>query len=348
MHAFQGPNEGHGDETLEELQEEEQFEDAGLTSNLFATNGSAPLGRETPAEPDAHEADSSLLEDDLIEALEEVIPGLRIVDRNLRPTNGRPGTPTADLVAVDENDQLWFCFFGEDGLDEVTLQVLDALTFVRENSSLIERHVGLEVGSSLLSPGVVVIVREDPAPLQKRMEPLLRDSVRVLQVCQMQSEAGASAYVLPSAPVPPREVLSDDPEALLHGATTEVRELVRILHARLERVDPSLRAERAGAGLCWSFNGEELCGLHLRAGFLRVSLPDRTSPIAVSNPEDFDPFIEAVLGRYVDLMSSTPRVVGAPRPLAASGELLSAEEIAAFQEAPLGAPAEPEPSSESA
>ena len=33
MHAFKGPDEGHGDETLEGLQEEEQFEDAGLTSS---------------------------------------------------------------------------------------------------------------------------------------------------------------------------------------------------------------------------------------------------------------------------------------------------------------------------
>jgi len=271
-------------------------------------------------------------------ALREALPGLELVDRDLEVGAER----RADLVGVDGDGRAVAVLLVDGGDEQAPLVALDAFAWLARHRALLAAHLE----SARLDPGLeplVVLVAERFEDRQlERLAGLSRAAVRCLELRTVTSQRGERTYLVP-APFPFGEGDALDPEgthALLRALSPEAAALAEGLLRRLDRVDDELERAADGHGVVWSLADQRLCGLRAARGMLHGSV-GRRAGAPIHSSADAEDFVERVM-RYFARWLGVPAEGGAvadeddaePAPDAfdPAAPMLTAEEIAAFQE----------------
>lgn len=307
-------------------------------------SGPPPAGESPSADAERQRS----AEGDVEASLRAVLPGLRLVDRDLE----LDGVPLADLVGeVDGRLVLVLLVDGEG--DGPVLAALDALTAARRDGELLGAHLGL-VGPSRRAPLVLLVAERFGERLRDRLRLLPSDSLWLLERRAVRTaRRGAQPLVRlapateASAPMPgegagrPAESRID-PQAIgrfLAQLPPGPARLGRELIERIARIDPELEHEIRRVSdreqLWWSFRDRPLCGLAVRDGRLEGRLPESPVPHAIQSVEGIDAFLEWVLSCHLELLDAFAdrEAVGEVELVPPRREpLLTPEELEAFRE----------------
>ncbi len=265
--------------------------------------------------------------------LEEVLPGLEIVDRDLEFDEGG----RADLAAVDGTGRLVLVLLADEDADRATLEALDALSFAWRNVQIFVRHLAARRLDPGLEPRVVVISAAGDERLVHRLAPLLERGVELFGVRSLKSSQGERSYLVPmSASAPPRGGVSRaNPEEFLAALPPPLSELGRELALRMGRLDDELVLAASPSALSWVFHGDELARVEARREALVARVAPTLEPVELRGEGDLEAVLESAMGRLVQLFGLR-EVAGARDPVELPGdepeELLSQEEIEAFRD----------------
>ena len=89
----------------------------------------------------------------LFSGLEEVLPGIQVLDRELVFENGG----RADLAAVDPSGRLVLVLLASEDGDRAVLETLDTYHYARTNTAILARHLSGRRINALVVPRIVVI-----------------------------------------------------------------------------------------------------------------------------------------------------------------------------------------------
>jgi len=282
-------------------------------------------------------AERTALFDALEEGLEQALPGVEILDRELTLDDG----VDADLAGVDAAGRVFVALLGEPDADVTALRVLDLLAWVRGNSAVLARHLGSSAARPDQPARLVVVLPEAPARLRRRLRTLSVAGVELLGLRTIQSRGGERVYLTalerPSRLAPASGVPG---EAFLGGLPIGVRSLARHAVDRIERLDNELEALVDDDAIAWRFRGRTLVRLERVGDGLRATLGAEHVPRSVRAEADVEALLEDALSELVPMFAD-----GAPperrhhAPPDASGgfplldePLLTAEEIEAFRD----------------
>ncbi len=287
-------------------------------------------------------------EGDVEAFLRAVLPGLRLVDRDLE----LDGVPLADLVCEAEGRLVLVLLVDGEG-DGPALAALDALAAARRDGELLAAHLGL-VGAPRRPPLVLLVAERFGERLRERLCALPSDALWLLErraVRTAQRGAQPLVRLVPSsAAAPPgggdggvgAAEARVDPQAsarflaqLPPGPARLGRELIE----RIARIDPELEPEVRRVSdreqLWWSFRGRSLCGLAVRDGRLEGRLPGSPVPHGIHSAGGIDTFLEWVLSCHLELLDTFADhgPVGEVELVPPRREpLLTPEELEAFRE----------------
>lgn len=268
----------------------------------------------------------------LIAGLDEIVPGIEVLDRELVFEGGA----RADLAAVDPSNRLYLVLLAGEDPDKAALEALDALGIVRGQLELLLRHFGEERVSAERAPRVLVVTPTSDTRLVERLSVLGDAGVLVLGLRSVKSAGGERAYLVRL-----------DPSARATGGTGGVAAFLRALPARLEplgnallermeRLDEELSASADASTLVWRLSGEVLCRVERIGELLQASVAPRHEPLALATTADLDTLVERAMARLVGTLKLTRGEGPPPGPRAVPGTreepLLTAEEIQAFRE----------------
>jgi len=284
----------------------------------------------------------------LASGLEEIVPGIEILDRDLVFDEGG----RADLACVDPSGKLYLVLLADAEADRIVLDALDAYTFAEKNGALLARHLGRKRGIRNIQ--VLVICLEATERLYERFALLRARGVGLYRVRSVQSASGEHSYLVPWGDAEPGASRASIDHFLARLSAPEVA-LVRGLREKLSRLDESLGPETHNGSLVWRAEGEELLRLEPGADGLEAFLTPETSPRRLSAEHDLDGLAEDALQRLVlrwgtggprpagetDLPDSSTQEGGSEpepssEPLAGDpvgdGPILTPEEIDAFRD----------------
>jgi len=288
--------------------------------------------KDSDAGPDAPRPEGGVL-DALSIGLEEVLPGIEVLDRDLSFDGGH-----ADLAAVDGAGRLVLVQLADKDADRAALDALDALAFARRHAEVLARHLGSRRLRPDLEPKLVVITASTDERvcerLGQRLAPLLDGDLELFGIRAVRSRRGERSYLHPLvAAESAAGGLARSPEAFLGDVSEELRPLALALVGRMTRLDDELQVEASRRTLSWRFRGHELARLERRTAGLVGRIPDQEE-LAVQVDGDLDRFVEGAMGRLVAVLGS-----GEPEADAAVEatpdepmNLLSPEEIEAFRQ----------------
>jgi hypothetical protein len=287
----------------------------------------------------------------LLSALATALPDLEWIDRNLELGDGR----RVDLVGVDGGGRaLALVLVGEDE-EQALLAALDAHAWFAQHKGLLDGHFGHPRLDPERAPRVVLVAERYSERMLARVAGLDPSIVQALELRQVTSQRSVRTYLVPARSATHSES-PDDPtgaRALLRGLTPEAAALAERLLRRLVRADDEIDLAADGAGVRCTLDGEALCGLQARRGAL-LGWVGESAPQPLVHTEDGEAWIEQVLRALRRLLPANPparprenegraragegeddeggeRGEG-PDPFDPRAPLLSAEEIAAFQE----------------
>ena len=286
----------------------------------------------------------------LLSALASALPDLEWIDRNLELGDGR----RVDLVGVDGSGRaLALVLVGEDE-EQALFAALDAHAWFAQHKGLLDGHFGHPRLDPERAPRVVLVAERYSERMLARISGLDPAIVQALELRQVTSQRSVRTYLVPARSAIHGES-PDDPtgaRALLRGLAPEAAALAERLLRRLVRADDEIDLAADGAGVRCTLDGEALCGLQARRGAL-AGWVGEDAPEPLVHAEDGEAWIEQVLRALRRLLpgSATTRareVQGrgatqgeeadpkergeGPDPFDPRAPLLSAEEIAAFQE----------------
>jgi len=253
---------------------------------------SRPRSRPKKTAPD----DDELLLAALRAGLEEALPGLEIVDRDLvLDERGR-----ADLAAVDASGRLVLVIVAAKNGDRTALDALDALAFARRNADVLARHLDPRIEPGL-QPRVVVVDPSNAADLLERLTPLAPQGIEVFGVRTIKSAAGERSYLIareaPGAIGGPGGV-----EAFLEALPESLRELGRGLAERMQRLDDELLATGDRNTVVWRLNGDVLARLERVGRHLQASVGPERRAGPIRDPADADRLLEGAMARLVECL----------------------------------------------
>jgi hypothetical protein len=266
-----------------------------------------------------------------LEALRAAVPGLEYCDRDLDLGNGQ----RADLACVDGDGRATAVLLVDGEDPDAALRALDALAWLARHRPQLAQHLESERLDPALDPRVVLVAERYGERALDRLAGLARDAVRCFELATVASRRGERSFLTParlpfgsSAPADPTGIRS-----LLRALSPENAALASGLLRRLERLDDELERAPEGQGQAWSLDGKRLCALHAEQGALQGSV-GRRSASALRSEREVDGFLEEVVGYFGRLLSSpeSAEAEGGPDAFDPQAQLLSSEEIAAFQE----------------
>lgn len=267
----------------------------------------------------------------LLEGLDEVVPGLEVLDRELVFEGGA----RADLAAVDPSGRLHLVQVAHEDPDRAALDVLDALGVFRTQLELLLRHFGEGRLNPERAPRVVVISSGSDARLAERLAVLADAGVLVFGLRSVKCATGERAYLVrldASAPAVPS---GSGVAAFLRALPARLETLGASLVERMERLDEELVPSADATQLVWRLAGEVLCRVERIGDVLQASVAPRHEPMPLADLPDLERLVERALARLVRVLGLTrgERPAPGPRPAPAPDEpLLSEEEIEAFRE----------------
>lgn len=286
--------------------------------------------------------------------LAEVLPGLDVLDRELRLDDGG----RADLVALDSAGRLTLVLLAQDS-ERAVLEVLDLLALVRAHPGLFARHLRDPRLRRELDPRLVLVSPDGDRRLADRLLPLHEHGVELFAVRTLSSAGGERAYLVPLVASATGAALDGrrPDEAFVDGLPDELRALARTAITRLARLDDELELETRRGSLVWRLRGETIVRLEHGRDGLRGLVGSDDEAWRLDGPAGataLDRLLEGALARLVALLPPVrtargPRAGGsngpasfelalpeddeAPAPGGLADEpLLSAEELEAFRD----------------
>jgi hypothetical protein len=265
----------------------------------------------------------------LLAGLDEIVPGLEVLDRELRFENGA----RADLAAVDPSGRLFLVLLAGDDADKTVLEALDTLGVARSQVELLVRHFGDGRVNPERSPRLLVVSAAAEARLTERLSVVADAGVSVLGLRTVKSAKGERAYLVrldPAARVPSG---TNGVTAFLRALPPRLEPLGNTLLERMQRFDEELVASGDASALVWRIAGEVLCRVERIGDVLQASVAPRHEPLPLNDHADLERVVEAAYARLVKVLglSRGGPPAGGPRPTP-DEPILTAEEIQAFRE----------------
>lgn len=267
----------------------------------------------------------------LLDGLDEVVPGLDVLDRELVFEGGA----RADVAAVDPSGRLYLVQLAHEDADRATLDALDALGVLRGQLDLLTRHFGEGRLNPERAPRLVVISSSSDARLAERLAVLGDAGVLVFGLRSVKSAAGERSYLVRLDAAAPSAPSGSGVAAFLRALPARLEPLGAALIERMERLDEELVPSADATQLVWRLAGEVLCRVERIGDLLQASVAPRHEPLPLADLADLDRLVERALARLVRVLGLTrgERPAPGPRPAPAHDEpLLSEEEIQAFRE----------------
>jgi hypothetical protein len=298
----------------------------------------ADKGAEEASRPRARAAEEGGSTAAWVDGLDEIVPGLEIVDRELLFEGGA----RADLVAVDPSGRLHLVLRAGEDAERAALDALDALALVRGQLELLVRHCGEGRVNPERAPRVLVVCAAPDARLVERLGALGDSGVVVLGLRTVKSAAGEHAYLVRLDPAARAAAGPGGVEAFLRALPARLEALGAALLERMQRLDEELTCTGDSTTLVWRLAGEVLVKVERIGDLLQASVAPRHEPLPLADLGDLEGLLERALGRLVRVLGlneASQPVGGAgpgkPKPLIPihpEEPLLTAEEIRAFQE----------------
>ncbi|MEQ1893807.1 MAG: hypothetical protein ABL998_14800 [Planctomycetota bacterium] len=267
----------------------------------------------------------------LVEGLEELVPGLSVLDRELVFEGGA----RADLAAADPSGRLWLVQLAGEDVDRAALEVLDLLAVLARELALVVRHLASERVQAERAPRIVVVSPNSDARLAARLAPLAAAGVEVVGLRAVKSQSGERAYLVRLEADGRPAVSASGVGAFLRALSARHEPLVRSLLERMARLDEELAVSGDANVLLWRLAGEVLARVERSGDALQASVAPRHEPLALADAADAEGFVERALARLVRVLGMV-RPEGAvevvPRGARTDEPLLTAEEIQAFRE----------------
>ena len=283
-----------------------------------------------PARAKKEESERSSLLGALSAGLDEIVPGLEILDRELALEGAR-----ADLAAIDPAGRIHLVLLAAEG-DRDALDVLDTLSFLRSHTDLLVRHLADRRVDPERSPRVFVISPSSDARLVERLAPLQDSGVHVLGLSAVKSSAGERSYLVRLEPAARSAPRSSGVEAFLRALPTRLEPLGRALVERMARLDEELEPSADATTIVWRLAGEVLARVERVGDVFQASVAPQHEPRGLAELADLDRLTDLALARLVQILGMT-RPAPAPRPTPGPADndrepLLTPEEIEAFRE----------------
>lgn len=268
----------------------------------------------------------------LSEGLDEIVPGLEVLDRELVFEGGA----RADLAAVDPSGRLHLVLLAGEDVDRAALEALDALGVVRGQLELLLRHFGEGHVNPERAPRVLVVSAGSDVRLAERLSVLSDAGVLVLGLRTVKSAAGERSYLVRIDSVARASGAAGGVSAFLRALPARLEPLGAALIERMQRLDEELTSVGDTTTLVWRLAGEVLCKVERVGDLLQASVAPRHEPLALGDLGDLDKLVERAMARLVRVLNLTRGERGAAGPgsRAAGREepILTPEEIQAFRE----------------
>ena len=271
----------------------------------------------------------------LLEGLDELVPGLELIDRDLELEDGL----RADLAAADPAGRLWLVRVAGEDTDRAALEALDLCARLARELELLVRHLGPERLRPGRPPRLVIVSPSCDARLAARLAPLAACGVEVIGLRTVKSANGERAYLV-RLEASGRPVASEvGVSAFLRALPARHEALVNELLERMQRLDEELSASADASAIVWRLGGEVLARVEHSGERLQASVAPRHEPVTLDGAPALERFIELALARLVRVLglarAPVPTEAG-PRPVRAVARadepLLTDEEIQAFRE----------------
>jgi hypothetical protein len=268
--------------------------------------------------------------------LDEIVPGLAIVDRELVFEGGA----RADLVAVDPSGRLHLVLRASEDADRAVLETLDALALVRGQLELLVRHCGEGRVNPERAPRVLVVCPGSDARLVERLCVLGDSGVLVLGLRAVKSAAGEHTYLVRLDPAARAAAGPGGVDAFLRALPGRLEPLAATLLERMQRLDEELACSGDRTTLVWRLAGEVLVKVERVGELLQASVAPQHEPLPLADFADLERLVERALGRLVRVLGLTrterppagpPGIGKAPSPRS-DEPILTPEEIQAFRE----------------
>lgn len=263
------------------------------------------------------------------------IEGLTILDREL----AFDGLGRIDFAGIDAEGRLVLILLLDDDADKASLESLDLAVIAEDHRGLIARHLGVPDKSECGAARCVLVAESIDSRLNKRLA-LLRGSFEMFELQSLASERGSQTYLVPARCVESEGASSKAPEVeevsaeeFLVDLNTASRDAAEVLLARMHRMDSEFSVIFTATGGRWAFNGRELlCVERKSEGLIGRVLP-AGRPVILDDVSAVEGIVEEAFSAYVLLLGLFDDIEDAyPVPAPSSEPLLSAEEIAAFQD----------------
>jgi len=268
----------------------------------------------------------------LIAGLDEIVPGLVVIDRELAFEGGA----RADLVAVDPSGRLYLVQHANPDGDKAVLEALDAVALLRGQLEVLVRHCGESRVNAERAPRLLVVCASSDARMVERLGALGDAGVLVLGSRTVKSAAGEHRYLVRLDPAARAAVGPSGVAAFLRALPARLEPLGAALVERMERLDEELTAGGDATNLVWRLSGEVLAKVERIGDLLQASVAPRHEPLPLAELADLERLVEKALGRLVRVLGLTrvERPEGGPEraPSRADEPLLTPEEIQAFRE----------------
>jgi len=256
------------------------------------------LGEVSPAAMSAEDRTALLLA--VGTGLEEVVPGFRILDRDLVLDEGA----RADLAGVDLAGRLILVLLANEDPDRAALEVLDTCSLLRRHVATIARHLPAGAVDVELEPRTVVIDPQSSPRLLHRLAPLLDAGVELLGLQSVSSASGDRSYLVPLTPPPAsaRGIQAHAETVFLEALPPALADLGGRAVELLSRLDGELVAVGSPDAISWRLGSEVLVRLERVGGRLQASLGPRHEPRVLATIADLDPILEGTLTRVVSTL----------------------------------------------
>lgn len=267
--------------------------------------------------------------------LEEIVPGIEVLDRDLVFDEGG----RADLAAVDPSGRLYLVLLADGENDRIVLDALDAYAFAEANRELLARHLR-RPRIALRDTQVIVICLEADDRLLSRLRPLLAHGIGLFRVRMLKSASGEHSYLVPWG-APERDVRGrGGVDAFLERLPAGLLPLTRTLIERMQRLDAELEPGAEGEALVWRAGGEVVVRVTSRGDMLQAQVTPEDHGRRLRSEDDLEDLTERTLERLLEVWGTNGNGHGEPGeepvgadPVPQEGlPILSPEEIEAFRD----------------